>query len=327
MAEDANKDLAKTDANSSDHNSPYYLHPSDYPRQMHVNDTLTDNNYLDWVQEMENFLFAKNKIGFIDGTIKRPEADDASYMAWMRCDAMIKGWLTTAMEKEIRGSVKYANSASEIWKDLKERFGKESAPRAYELKQAISNTRQEGMTVSAYYTKLRGLWDEMQSFLPAPVCKCSGCTCGIGKSLRELKEKEQLYEFLMGLDGEFSIIRTQILATKPIPSLGNAYHLIAEDEQQRSIAGGKKPVSETMAFQASAKRCWTTNRVGQKENKGHCDHCGRDGHTRDGCFKIIGYPEWWNVKNKREKVKPKAACAETEPDLITNLTKEQYEQF
>jgi len=259
MAEGANKDLTKTDANSSDHNSPYYLHPSDYPRQMHVNDTLTDNNYLDWVQEMENFLFAKNKIGFIDGTIKRPEADDASYMAWMRCDAMIKGWLTTAMEKEIRGSVKYANSASEIWKDLKERFGKESAPRAYELKQAISNTRQEGMTVSAYYTKLRGLWDEMQSFFPAPVCKCNGCTCGIGKSLRELKEKEQLYEFLMGLDGEFSIIRTQILATKPIPSLGNAYHLVAEDEQQRSIAGGKKPVSETMAFQASAKRGWTPN--------------------------------------------------------------------
>ena len=131
----------------------------------------------------------------------------------------------------------------------------------------------------------------------------------------------------MGLDGEFSIIRTQILATKPIPSLGNAYHLVAEDEQQRSIAGGKKPVSETMAFQASAKRGWTPNRVGQRENKGHCDHCGRDGHTRDGCFKIIGYPEWWNVKNKREKVKPKEAYAKTEPDLITNLTKEQYEQF
>nr|GEW93844.1 putative NB-ARC [Tanacetum cinerariifolium] len=46
-------------------------------------------------------------------------------MAWMRCDAIVKGWLTTPMEKEIHTSVKYANTATEIWKDLKERFGKE----------------------------------------------------------------------------------------------------------------------------------------------------------------------------------------------------------
>ncbi|KAM0049230.1 putative retrotransposon Copia-like protein [Helianthus debilis subsp. tardiflorus] len=126
-----------------DHNSPYYLHPPDYPRQMHVNDALNDNNYLDWVQEMENFLFAKNKIGFVDGTNKKPEKTDANHMAWLRCDAMIKGWLTTAMEKEIRVSVKYANTAEEIWNDLQERFGKGSAPRAYELKQLLSSTRQK----------------------------------------------------------------------------------------------------------------------------------------------------------------------------------------
>ncbi|KAJ0808457.1 putative RNA-directed DNA polymerase [Helianthus annuus] len=133
----------------------------------------------------------------------------------------------------------------------------------------------------------------------------------------------------MGLDGEYSVIRTQILATKPVPSLGIAYHLVAEDEQQRTIAEGKKPTNETMAFQATTKRSEPSNRNGQKEGKGnaHCDHCGRDGHTRDGYFKLVGYPEWWNPKNKREKTKSRAACAETEPDLIASLTKEQYEQF
>ncbi|KAJ0581372.1 putative RNA-directed DNA polymerase [Helianthus annuus] len=185
------------------------------------------------------------------------------------------------------------------------------------------------MMVSAYYTKLRGLWDEMQSFLPTPKCKCNGCTCGLGKSLRELREKEQLYEFLMGLDGDFSVIRTQILTTKPITSLGNAYHLVAEDEKQRTISGGKRPVNEAVAFQASVKRNGPPTRTGQKEKRGtgRCDHCGKDGHTRDGCFERIGYLEWWPDKNKREKGQPKEACAETEPDLIGSLTKEQYEQF
>lgn len=83
---------------------------------------------------MANFLFAKNKMGFVDETIPKPEKTSEDYMSWMRCDAMIIGWLTTAMDKNIRSSVRYANTSTEIWKDLKERFGKGSAPRAYELK-------------------------------------------------------------------------------------------------------------------------------------------------------------------------------------------------
>lgn len=124
-----------------DHNSPYYLHPSDIPKQLHVNEVLSDANHSDWRQEMENFLFAKNKSEFVDGTIQKPDKGTKEYMLWMRCDAMIKGWLTTAMEKGIRDSVKYANTAAQIWYDLHERFGKESSPRAYELKQKIAATR------------------------------------------------------------------------------------------------------------------------------------------------------------------------------------------
>nr|GEV13852.1 hypothetical protein [Tanacetum cinerariifolium] len=171
---------------------------------------------------------------------------------------MIKGWLMTAMEKEIRNSVKYAKTATEIWNDLKERFGKESAPKAYELKQSLATTRQDGTTVSAYYTRLRVLWDEMESILPTPRCTCDGCECGLGKKLTELKGKERTYEFLMSLD----------------------------------------------------------------------DHeCGREGYNKSGCFKIIGYPEWWQGKGKGDKSKPKAAMVEMKPCPIPGITEEQYAMF
>ncbi|XP_021986123.1 uncharacterized protein LOC110882398 [Helianthus annuus] len=186
-----------------DVNSPYYLSPSDLPKQMHVNEFLTNGNYSDWAKEMENFLFAKNKRGFVNCKIPKPEEAADNYMQWMRFDAMIIGWLTTAMDKDIRGSVKYANASSEIWNDLKERFGKESAPRAYELKQSLSITHQDGSSVSAYYTKLRGIWDEIQSVFPIPRCTCGNCTCSIGKRLTEFKDKERLYEFLRVSIGNF----------------------------------------------------------------------------------------------------------------------------
>ncbi|XP_076945795.1 uncharacterized protein LOC143617003 [Bidens hawaiensis] len=112
----AGKEHQKT--TTIDHDSPYYLHPSDFPKQLHVNDVLTDNNFVDWLQEMTNFLFAKNKIDFVDGTITKPESTAPEYKPWMRCNAMIKGWLTTAMEKNICDNMKYAATATEIWLDL-----------------------------------------------------------------------------------------------------------------------------------------------------------------------------------------------------------------
>ncbi|XP_022008139.1 uncharacterized protein LOC110907465 [Helianthus annuus] len=309
MSGDKPENNGKNEDAVNDHNSPYYIHPSDYPRQLHVNDVLTDRNYTDWSQEMLNFLFAKNKMGFIDGSIKKPEPNSSAYMAWMRCDAMLKGWLNTAMEKEIRTSVKYTCTAQEIWADLKERFGKGNAPRAYELKQLLTTMKQEGTTVSAYYTKLQSIWDEIQSALPTPVCGCNGCKCEIGKKLHDLREKERLYEFLLGLDCEFGTIRTQILAMKPTPSLGTAYHLVAEDEQQRAITSGRRSTVDAAAFQAFIPKRKDQNvsqsKVGKKDGKRteverleHCDYCGKDGHVQEGCFKKIGYPKWCPGKAK-----------------------------
>ncbi|XP_076937402.1 uncharacterized protein LOC143605019 [Bidens hawaiensis] len=186
----------KTETKTIDPNSPYYIHASDYPRQMQVNDALNDNNYNDWVQEMTNFFTAR-----------------------------------------------------EIWCDLKERFGKESAPLAYELKQSLIDTRQDGLSVSAYYTKIRGFWDEIQSSLPTPSCTCGNCSCGLGKRISDFKDRERLYEFLMGLDAEFSAIRTHVLSMKPNLTLGEAYRLASEDEQQRNIATMKRPFNEPAAFQ------------------------------------------------------------------------------
>lgn len=48
MPGEKNKDDERSSGGTSDHNSPYYLHAFDYPMQMHVNDVLTDANYLDW---------------------------------------------------------------------------------------------------------------------------------------------------------------------------------------------------------------------------------------------------------------------------------------
>lgn len=47
---------------------------------MHLNDVLTNNNYKDWAQEIKNICFAKNKIGFMGGTIDKLDAKLETYI-------------------------------------------------------------------------------------------------------------------------------------------------------------------------------------------------------------------------------------------------------
>ncbi|KAJ0513275.1 putative transcription factor interactor and regulator CCHC(Zn) family [Helianthus annuus] len=142
----------------------------------------------------------------------------------------------------------------------------------------------------------------------------------------------------MGLNADFSVMRTRILATKPLLGLGETYHLVAEDEQQRIIAAGNKPlpVPDAAAFGASQtgnqdgqwqrKTGQKSDKVGPATKTGHCTHCGRDGHVKDRCFKLVGYPDWWPGKGKKDGVKPRAAMAEAS-NKIPGLTDEQYEMF
>ncbi|XP_054794910.1 uncharacterized protein LOC129300368 [Prosopis cineraria] len=193
-------------------------------------------------------------------------------------------------------SVRYAKTAREIWLDLGERFGKGSAPRAFELCRAIVLSRQENkQSVPTYYTKLKSLWDELMTIMPWPRCSCGNCKCGIEKQIMEMKEREQLYEFLMGLDDSFNIVKTQILSIKPLPRLGQAYHLVVEDEQQRQISAITKPSPEAVAFLTQAMQNGKDgmDRRESKKERPKCAHCQKLGHTEDRCYDLMGYlPDW-----------------------------------
>ena len=71
---------------------------------------------------MENALYAKNKVGFVDGTLEKPSEASSDYRDWMQCNAMVVAWLTNSMSKELYETVAYAATARDIWVDLEEHF-------------------------------------------------------------------------------------------------------------------------------------------------------------------------------------------------------------
>ncbi|XP_017441022.1 uncharacterized protein LOC108346453 [Vigna angularis] len=92
---------------------------------------------------MRRALLSKNKVKFIDGSIKKPQKNDILYDAWERCNMMILSWITKTLSPQIAESVIYVEEAKELWDELKERFSKGDHFKISDLLQDIHSIRQE----------------------------------------------------------------------------------------------------------------------------------------------------------------------------------------
>ena len=67
-------------------------------------------------------LNAKNKLGFVNGTIKVPSEETHShdYATWSRYNDMVHSWIFNTLNPEMLDSVIYYTTAHEVWEDLRE---------------------------------------------------------------------------------------------------------------------------------------------------------------------------------------------------------------
>ncbi|KAF5459294.1 hypothetical protein F2P56_023252, partial [Juglans regia] len=102
---------------------PYFLHHGENPGVMLVTDRLNGDNYHSWSQSMSKAISVKNKTGFITGIHKKPKSDiDPLYLPWIRCNDMVVSWILNSVAKNIGSSILYIDNASDMWKDLQDRF-------------------------------------------------------------------------------------------------------------------------------------------------------------------------------------------------------------
>ena len=173
-----------------------------------------------------------------------------------------------------------------MWEDLKERYAVGNAPRVHQLRSEIVNLKQEGMTVAAYYAKIKGMWDELNQYIEIPEC-----TCGAAQAIVKSREDEKAHQFLMGLDDTtFGTMRSSILALDPLPTLGKIYAMVTQEERHRSMARGAG-CAEITVFAAK-----TEKPRGQTNKSGSCTHCGKTRHDVADCFQLKGYPDWWPTR-------------------------------
>lgn len=128
--------------------SPYTIHPFDSLGAILVSKPLIGENYYSWSHAMKMALNAKNKLGFIDGSLLRPPTTSSICSLWDHVNDMVVSWILNVLSTEISNSVLHYLTAYVIWKDLEERFSQSDGPRIFELMCDIATAEQQGNSSS-----------------------------------------------------------------------------------------------------------------------------------------------------------------------------------
>nr|XP_016445482.1 PREDICTED: uncharacterized protein LOC107770663 [Nicotiana tabacum] len=215
-----------------DPNHPYFLHSSDAPGMSLVNAVFDGRGFQGWRRSVLIALSVKNKLGFINRSCPAPAATSKDHQPWSRCNDMVTSWLPNSLSKDIGDNIIYSKSAMDLWTSLEHKFGQSNSAKLYHLQKELHGLSQGTNVIATYFTKLKSLWDELDSLKSNMKCNCT-CVCDGKQLLEKSQEDERLIHFLMGLNEAYGQPIGSILMMNPLPNINHVYSFILQDENQR----------------------------------------------------------------------------------------------
>lgn len=182
------------------------------------------------------------------------------YRQWERCDDIVTSWILNSLSKEIADSVEYVVDSAELWRELEDRYEQTNGAKLQQIQKEINDLSQGSLDITGYYTKLKKLWEELSTLNAKTQCTCD-YTCGAKSNVHKAEQDRRLIQFLMGLNGVYTVIRDSILMMNPLPSMAQAFSLLVQDEQQREI----KPFNQ-LSLESTALHVGTSRAPSYKTN-------------------------------------------------------------
>ena len=135
--------------------SPYDLNSNDNPDNVITQVQLKGDNYEEWARAIRTSLRARRKWGFIEGKITRPDDASPDLEEWWTVQSMLVSWILNTIEPSLRSTVSYTENAADLWQDIKDQFSIANGPQVQQLKAQLAACKQKGLSIVAYYGKLK----------------------------------------------------------------------------------------------------------------------------------------------------------------------------
>ncbi|XP_027769585.1 uncharacterized protein LOC114075298 [Solanum pennellii] len=164
-----------------------------------ININFDGKTYVNWRRGMLISLFAKNKLGFINGSCEKPEEETPLIDQWRRYIDMLLAWLLYSLRREVAKSVIYSQTTEDLRKELEKRYGQTDGAKIFQLQRELKNIYQGTNHVISYFNRLKKIWDQTKVTNTLMICSCD-CNCGAKTHNVKMNEDQQLIQFIIGLN-------------------------------------------------------------------------------------------------------------------------------
>ncbi|RVW56241.1 Retrovirus-related Pol polyprotein from transposon RE1 [Vitis vinifera] len=277
-----------TNFSKVDLSNPYFTHHSDHPGLVLISKSLNGDNYSAWKRAMILALNSKNKLGFVNGSIKAPseEIDPEGYATWSRCNDMVHSWIVNTLNPEIADSVIYYSTAHEVWEDLClwDELASYNAA-AHGAQQDQQKLMQFLMGLNESYSVIRG-----QILLMNPLPSVRQAYSSISQ-----EEKQRL---LTSTNAAAESAASAAMAVRSNGKSSTTWKDGIDRSNTRRMeptnrSSGSQNFRENRSSQGQDGRPFfdqDRRRMGSGRGRPQCSYCGDMGHWVQKCFQLHGYP-------------------------------------
>ncbi|KAL0366871.1 UNVERIFIED_CONTAM: hypothetical protein Sradi_3577200 [Sesamum radiatum] len=247
-------------------NEALQLHRADHPGMVLVSAPLTRKNYLNWSYAIKRALRAKMKLGFIGGSLSKPDVNDVCFEKWIRVDSMVTTWILNSILKEVIEVEAYYTNLRRLSDEL-------------EVLMPTPQCTCNGCTcgLSKAVADLATFAQLMQFLM------------GLGEMFDHVRHQLLVMDPIPSVNRAYSMVQS-------VERQKEVHMEIAENCEHAAMqvrTGNRKDVG----FKGDQKRRGFIDKRQQ-----YCEHCAKSGHTKDTSFKIHGTPDWYKdlIEQKRK---------------------------
>ncbi|XP_042027341.1 uncharacterized protein LOC121774557 [Salvia splendens] len=271
---------------------------------------LNGENYSLWAIHMMAAISGRGMISHITGVPTPPARTDPTFSRWQQGDHCVFTWLIQNLEQKLVNRVSQYPTARDVWKSLEVTYASGGDKiQVYDLYTRANRLKQTDESLEDIWTILNDLWVSIDQKQPNRMQYPEDI-----KIYNNEKEEQRLYQLLVALNDKYEGVKKEILRLEPLPSVEVAYGILRREDTRASILkAGDNGAAQGVAAGLIARQPWinqSAHRPSPHRSGGNadgnwnkkteeeklrltCTHCGKKKHTRDTCFELHGYPEWW----------------------------------